>query len=584
MKTNFIKFSVIIFFLLLCSHNINSQNTSDQQQVKQKLYLRNPKQIKIPSNLIQFNKLKPIQFKTFTYSDFKLNKSETIKLKNGKSVSAEKFLSEVNEIERKLNEFGYSLRDKNDEIILGRLKYPYENLQKQKISINESAKYSANENLRFTPCGLLTESEIHSALNSGTPKESWPINKNKNWSVAFGDDNFGVEINSRFSFSAEEKKSAMIVNSNSDVDIKVKILGERIPALKLFDRVFNIPSQNNIMLFLMNDKVVEDNFKSSSRKKYFRGLNWESDLEFSIGPFNVGGKLITNGEGGLIKNFNPLNQKLNEELIPFIDLNLSGELNADFIIAEAGIEGNLRIINDTLKIVRNVELKNSGSGKYFDYEVDAGNKLSTLKGKIYAYVKMDYLLGQKKFILILYDNPIGVFSEQKILKEEFLQPSERDRELWLEINRIVGITNYSSRNEKLDVVPKTFIVEVEAAGQSFCDTIADWDNDGIIETPIKHKIPMLNSLSIPIKISVIEKYKIGDFSFDAHLDFIKGESRDIQICYDPVSRKISGDAVGKEDQELILTGDKNYFGERNHLIRFILTPHLKFKEAPTKAK
>ncbi|GMU96874.1 MAG: hypothetical protein AMXMBFR50_23890 [Ignavibacterium album] len=534
--------------------------------------------------MIQFNKLKSVQFKTFTYGDFKLNKSETIKLKNGKSVSAEKFLSEVNEIERKLNEFGYSLRDRDDEIILGRLKYPYGHLQEQEISFNESAKYSARDNLRITPCGFVTESEIQSALKSGTPKESWPINKNKNWSVEFGDNNFDVEINSRINFSAEEKNSAMIVNSNSDVDVKVKILGERVPALKLIERVFNTPSQNDVILFLMNNKAVEDNLKSSSQKKYFRELNWESDLELSFGPFSVGGKLITNGETGLLKHFNPSNLKLNEELIPFIDLNLSGELNTDLIIAEAGIEGNLKIINDTLKIVRNVELKNSGSAEYFDYEIDAVNKLNALKGKIYAYVKIDYLLGSKKFILVLYDNPDGVSSEQKIMKEKFLQPSERDRELWLEINRITGITKYSARNEQLDVVPKAFIVEVEAAGQSFCDTIADWNNDGIIETPIKHKIPMLNSLSIPIKISVIEKYKIGDFSFDTYLDFVKGELSSIQICYDPVSRKISGDAEGKEEQELILTGDKNYFGERNHSIRFKLTPHLKFKEAPTKAR
>lgn len=584
MKTNLLKLSAIIFFLLFCFQNINSQNKVNQPQINKKVFYKNPQQIQIPSGLIQFNKLKPVQFKTFTYSDFKIDKSETIKLKNDKTISAEKFLSEVNEIERKLNEFGYSLRDTDEEIILGRLKYPYGHLQKQEISFIESAKYSARDNLRITPCGFVTESEIQSALKSGTPKESWPINKNKNWSVEFGDDNFGVEINSRINFSAEEKSSAMIVNSTSDVDVKVKILGERVPALKLIDRVFNTPSQNNVMLFLMNNKEVEDNLKSFSQKKYLRELNWETGIEFSFGPFSVGGKLITNGEAGLIKHFNPSNLKLKEELFPFIDLNLSGELNTDFIIAEAGIEGNLKIINDTLKIVRNVELKNSGSAKYFDYEIDAINNLNALKGKIYAYMKIDYLLGSKKFILILYDNPDGVFSEQKIVKEKFLQPSERDRELWLEINRITGITNYSARNEKLDVVPKTFIVEVEAAGQSFCDTIADWNKDGIIEIPIKHKIPMLNALSIPIKISVTEKYKIGDFSFDANLDFVKGESANIQICYDPVSRKISGDAEGKEDQELILTGDKNYFGERNHSIRFKLTPHLKFREAPTKVK
>lgn len=584
MKVNLLNLFVSFSLIVVCNQLIIAQINDTQLQVRQKVFYKNPQLIKISSEKFQLNKLKPIQFKSFTYQDFKLDKSEVIKLKNGRSVSAEKFLNEVNEIEKKLNEFGYSLRNQDEEIILGRFKYSYDHLQRQSSLLNESARYSVNENLRVTPCVLLTEKEIQSALKSGTPKESWPIKKNKKWSVQFGDDNFGIGLESRLKYSAEEKNSSVMVNADTEVDIQIKIFNENIPVLKLIDRVFNSPAQNNLMLFLLNNETIKDNLNSATKKNYFRELNWESGIELSLGPFYVEGNIRTKGKAGLQKYFNPSNRKLEEQLSPFIDLDFSGELNAGFEIAEAGIDGFVKIIDDTLKLSRNIQLKNFSSENYFDYETDATNNLSALKGKIFAYIKIDYLIGSKKFIFIFYDNQEGLSLTQKILKDHYTQPSKRDRELWLEINRINGITNYTARNEKREIIPKSFIVEVEAAGQSFCDTIVDWNNDGIIESPIKFKIPLLSSLSIPIKIAVIEKYKIGEFKFDANLDLVKGESKDIKICYNPVTRKISGDLQGEEEQELISTGDKNYFGERNHSVKFKLVPELKFNLAPTKAK
>ncbi|AFH49032.1 Hypothetical protein IALB_1322 [Ignavibacterium album JCM 16511] len=584
MKRNLLKLFLILLLIFFYSQNTFSQNQTNLQLIGQKIIFKNPNQIKISENLLQFNKLKPIRFQSFNYSDFKLDKSSIIRLKNGKSISAEKFLTEVNEIEKKLNDFGYSLHNQENEITLGRFKYPYEHLQKQASLLNESAKSFKADNLKISPCGLINEKEIQSALKSGKPKESWPIKKSKNWSVELGNNNFGVEINSQLNYSAEEKNSSLLVNSDTEVDIRLKILDEEIPALKLIDRIFNTPSQNNILLFLMNNKAIQDNLNSAESKNYGRELNWESGIEFSLGPFSVKGIIRTNGNAGLIKNFNPSNQKLMEELFPFIDLDFSGEINAGFEIAEAGIEGKLKIIDDTLKIKRNLELKSCESENFFDYSFDVSNNLSALKGKIYAYIKIDYLIGSKKFILIFYDNQNGVSLTQNILKENYIQPTKRDRELWLEINRISGITNYSARNEKLNIIPRSFIIEVEAAGQSFRDTIIDWNKDGIIEQPINFKIPMLSSLSIPIKISVTEIYKIGELNLDAYLDFVKGESASIQICYNPVSRKIYGDINGVEEQELISSGDKNFYGERNHSIKFKLKPNLKFNSAPAKVK
>jgi hypothetical protein len=214
-----------------------------------------------------------------------------------------------------------------------------------------------------------------------------------------------------------------------------------------------------------------------------------------------------------------------------------GELSTGFVIAEAGIEGKLKLINDTLSIKRNLELKNVSSDSYFDLEAKGVNDLTALKGKFFAYLNIYLPFGTKKFILVFYNNPEGFQASENLFNISYTQPTKRDRELWLEISRISGITNYTARNEKNDVVPKSFIISVEAAGQNFVDTLADWNKDGTIETPVQFKIPMLSSLSIPIKISVKEKYQIGNLDFETELDFVKGEEKEIQFCYNPANRK-----------------------------------------------
>ncbi len=161
MKVNLLNLFVSFSLIVVCNQLISAQINDTQLQVRQKVFYKNPQLIKISSEKFQLNKLKPIQFKSFTYHDFKLEKSALIKLKNGRSVSAEKFLNEANEIEKKLNEFGYSLRNQDEEIILGRFNYSYDHLQRQSSLLKESARYSVNENLRVTPCGCLLKKKFN---------------------------------------------------------------------------------------------------------------------------------------------------------------------------------------------------------------------------------------------------------------------------------------------------------------------------------------------------------------------------------------------------------------------------------------
>lgn len=576
---------ILIFLFLFFEALIYAQPLQPQLKLQDVVKFKNRQVISLHSKEFKFRKLKPIPFIPFSFEDFRVNSNDNIKLKNGKTVPAEKFLKDVNEIERKLNEWGYSLKDDQNEIIIGELNYPYEIIEKQTKILELSSDKIMPQELRITPCGILTDDEIQSALKSGTPQEPLPIKNNKEWSESFGDDNLGLEILSNTELNAEEKNSALYVSTLSKFEVKVRIFKETIPALYFQDRIFNKPFQNQMDLFLFNEKVIDDYFKSSVQKKYYKNLEWETGIEFSLGPFDVSGTFSITGNVGMDKTFTPDNLKLQEKLIPNIYLVLSGSLNVDFEIVEAGIDGKIKFVDDTLSIFREIELVGNDKNSYYIYKANAYNKLiESLKGRIYAYLNIDYLIGTKKFLLVFYNNEKGFNVRNNLFSANITQPSRRDRELYLEITRINGITNYTARNEKNNVSPLSFEIFVDAGGQNFVEKIADWNKDGIIESPVKLKIPMMSSLSIPITISIKQNYKIGTMVFNSWLDLSKGEAKGLEFCYNPVSRKINGAVEGIEEQEIISTGDINYFGERNHTIKFKLTPHMPFKLAPTKAK
>ncbi len=574
--------SLFLFWILTLQTSLLSQNILSRKP-QQSIKLKNNQVIKLHASKFNMNKLKSVTFSPFRLSDFNIKQREIVNLKNGKSLSAEKFLEEVNNVEKKLNEWGYSLRDKNEEIILGELSFPYRLLSQQNKLLEPSSNKFMLENTKITPCGILTEETIQSALKSGTPKEPWPIKYDKDWSLNFGDRNFGVDISYKFNFNAEEVSSNIFPSGMTTAEIIVAIFNERIRVMKLIDKLYAQPAQSQITLTVLENKAVDDYLKTSSKKTYSKNLDWETEIEFSFGPFDLSGTFGISGYTGLFKNFNIDKQKLSEELIPFVNLDCYGRLDVGIEIAEAGIMGRLKLIEDTLKYFRTLELKNPSKDGYFVYNSNANNYLKALSGEIYAFIKIDYLIGSKKYLIKFYDGS-GINTSQNLFSSRLIQPTQKDRNLWLEITRISGITNFTARNEKNGCVPKSFEINVEAAGHTFIESIKDWNNDGVIETPLKFKIPLLSALKIPITISVKENYEIEDLQFKTVLDLVKGEPKDLSFCYDPNSKEISGSIIGKEEEELISTGDTNYFGERNHSIRFKLVSNLSFKEASPKVK
>lgn len=268
-------------------------------------------------------------------------------------------------------------------------------------------------------------------------------------------------------------------------------------------------------------------------------------------------------------------QNLNTKLYSDIHATVFGNLKTGFKVASAGIGGDLELLNDELEIVGNLEfLKPEIGYPYFKASSFGKQKGHALKGKLYAFVEVDYVFGTKKFKLNFYHFD-GYDLREVMYSVNVTKPALKDRKLWLFVNTIQGITPFSARNEKLNIESSVFEIFVNINGESYYKNITDKNHDGILDSTFLYwEIPLLSYRKIPVSISVYQKYKVGEVYLRSQLDISPDDSKTLNICYDPFTKKFTGSCSGNEDEKKIVRGNTNYFGERNHLLSFKLAPSL----------
>src|SRR5438552_5118192 len=118
MRTSLMRMSLLTpaLLALLISTSVLAQSTKSPRDEKGPISL-SLGEITIDPNATRINKRQPILFKPLEMVDPATGKSVSpdypIKLPSGKQITAGEYYAKVNEIERHLNEQGYSLRDKN---------------------------------------------------------------------------------------------------------------------------------------------------------------------------------------------------------------------------------------------------------------------------------------------------------------------------------------------------------------------------------------------------------------------------------------------------------------------------------------
>ncbi|MFN3480307.1 MAG: hypothetical protein ACK415_07950 [Thermodesulfovibrionales bacterium] len=531
----------------------------------------------IPPEKFLIEKRPPIKFIPFNRSYFNIPVTQdTVTLKNGKTLKVEEFLKEVNELESKLNKLGYTLR--NEEPIKIKYIYPYEQVKLQKEMFSKDFLQRVRIPL---PPQVVCEgySEGHTPSEGG-PRDFVPLNWDRNWSQSFGNNDFGINLTADMRIKGEEN----LLSVEPLFETEVSFLGYKINVLKIYKSGSTLIGESQGYRFF--SQLLQGTVSRESQYD----LAWNEKIKISfLDLFNVTGTLGFKGYANMQTNGKFAPSSAEESLRIGIYAKADGDVKADVKIASAGVDASLVVIDYSTNLDAVAKLVASSSPSYFNLSANGTTDKGTLlRGKLSIYAEIDLWRYTKKF-----EAEIFGFDGYSISSPNFSYstsiPAEKDHHAYLKIKKIVGITPYTYRNEKLDIEPVSYDLIVDIDGNVYTKTLKDYNKSGIWGDAIGEyedqvfEIPLLSYKKVPISIEVKEKYKIGTLEFNNTLDFAPGAWNKVELCYDPVTRSFVGTTAGQEAEEVRSVGDTSYWGERHHGILFEIAP-LKFKQAPAKAK
>uniref|UniRef100_A0A7C3MJH3 Uncharacterized protein n=1 Tax=Dictyoglomus thermophilum TaxID=14 RepID=A0A7C3MJH3_DICTH len=569
-------FLIITLLWLILSISVVSAQNFNVPQIPQNIpkisvKLTTPVVLDAKSSKIIIIKKPPITFKPFDYTFFKIQKSQIITLSNGKKITSEDFLKEINEIEKTLNSYGYSLRDPEEEILIQRIVIPKQNFEIQRKIFKEIVPYTPE-----------TKEE--------PPKEFKNLNWERIWELPLGNEDFNVKVGTGLKLIGEEKK----VNSNAFAYATVGLLGKSAELIKVETDIGagenNTSQKGYTRVYILGEKKIEESFKTNVkyRDKSEYNVDWSFPITCPVGPFNVSGSFGLRGKIGVELGavLDPL--YCSGFINPYVDTSAYAEIGLNYKVASAGVGGELTLLKDKLNINGNLNLvlQNPVYNSYFQISAKGENELNALSGNLYFFVQIDYLVGKKKFKAEIYEWD-GFKYSTKLFEYNSKEPAYKDKELWLSIKEIRGLTPYSARNEDLKIKSNSFRVIIDVGAQTYSKEFIDLDKNGILssrDSIWNIKIPLSSqNPQIPIKITVQQIYSLGELkNLTATLDLSKDQRKEIDLFVDINSNTFTGTINGKIDEEKIAIGDTNYWGERYHQLRFILSSSLKFQPAPAK--
>ncbi len=533
----------------------------------------------LPPEKFFMEKLPPIYFKPLDRSDFKIPAAQNkIELKNGNILTVEEFLSEVNALEKKLNDLGYTLRDEKP--IKIKYIYPQEQFKLQKEMLSKDFLEKVPIPL---PPQVICEgySEGHDS-SVGGPKDFVPLDWEKNWDVSFGNDHLGLNLAANMKINGEENSLAVAPL----FDAEISLLGDRISVLKIFKR-----NGDNTLIGESNGRrFFAQPIYGAVEQTFVYDFPWEKNIEFGLfgDLFTIEATVGFNAHSTAHLKGQFDSGSSMEDLQIGAQAKAYGRANASAKIVSLGVDASLALIDNYYADIQgSVELSKSPN-RNFVLSASIAHNGDILKGKLSICGEIDLRLWSKKFEveLVTYE---GYSFGQTLFNYQGTIPAERDYHAYLKIDEIRGITPYTARNEKLDIEPMEYDLVVDIDGRAYTRALRDYNKDGIwgnstgeYENQI-FELPILSYKRVPISIEVIEKYKMGALEFKNTLDFAKGPWKKVELCYDPGERSFSGTQAGKEEEEIMSVGDASYWGEKNHGIKFKIGP-LDFKAAPAKAK
>jgi len=358
---------------------------------------------------------------------------ETITLKNGKSVKIEDYISSTNELEKRLNKLGYSLRTKTalpqpqsqidklkqaqadlDKLTAGSPSspptvmldgVPYDRAMANIQSANPGVAAPAGKSSRSTlnasnpPDALLAKGDHQMKVSGG---------KTGNWGSTV--DGFGYYFKCALSLdgSAEVNNSQYAqslseFNATASADAGAVLFGQNIDVLHADAAYSGSDKTGNVHiaahLGVLGSTVWQDDLTQAVG--YSDGHTWSQTFDESAPAVtipcsicSIGVQAGITGSAGITCGYKLFTSRVEGNIMPFIEcqayFRAGGGIDLGIASAEIGIQGSLVIINDRLNVTCNAGVYYDNGFRFKD-SLDVTNAMNALSGNVSVYASASFL-------------------------------------------------------------------------------------------------------------------------------------------------------------------------------------------------
>jgi hypothetical protein len=138
-------------------------------------------------------------------------------------------------------------------------------------------------------------------------------------------------------------------------------------------------------VYNLNQSATTSWSKSDQLSKTF---DYSTKFRFMLGPIPISVQLGAQGSVGVryFVGLSPI--KASAQVIPTVNARVYAQAGIDIVVASAGVGGQLRLIDLSIRIGADLTLRQNGSGLAIDEHFYAQNELTMLSGSLYVYAEV----------------------------------------------------------------------------------------------------------------------------------------------------------------------------------------------------
>jgi hypothetical protein len=357
---------------------------------------------------IKVNKRPPIAFAPFEMRDQKTGKpippDEQITLANGKRMTVRQYFDQINDLEKKLNSNGFSLRQpsaKDAPMQEGVVPHALLQQQTQRVLAAHQPGTAAQ------PFNIRSAEREHNSLPTlrleqlkGITLVKPPKKVNYGWSWGWG-----VGDPALFATNIDIKLSMDGVKAQTGTATSVDVAAEAKAGGSIFNNAFDILRVTGNMhaadtgalngkldVFVLGNNIYSLS-KTGSAKLYksdnvSKSLDKAVHVDFPLGPIPFSATVGIQGTAGVgyVLSVAPIAARLSGG--PFVRSKAYAQVAVDIDIARAGVEGDLTLLDYGLNLDGEVSFGIDPANKpYFKTHAEVSQNMKMLGGELYAFAE-----------------------------------------------------------------------------------------------------------------------------------------------------------------------------------------------------